>query len=151
MQLIHDNRDYSIGYDPHEDTPIELLHTILLGIVKYVWHDTHTAWKDAEKALFSVRLQSTDVRALSIPPIRATYIMNYANSLVGRQLKALLQSATFHVHDLVSPLRFSLWKAIGELSALFWYPEITDLKQYLVQSYRRTLILIIDPLFTGRP
>ncbi|KAL6300369.1 hypothetical protein BKA93DRAFT_740746, partial [Sparassis latifolia] len=53
------------GFDPHENTPIELLHTILLGIVKYIRHMSHTGWKDAEKAIFAVLLRGSEIRASS--------------------------------------------------------------------------------------
>ena len=118
--------------DPHADTPVELLHTILLGIEKYAWHMTHTSWKPEQKSTFATRLESSNIDSLTIPPIRSSYIINYANSLIGRQFKTILQTATFHIHDMVPPLVFDLWKAIGELAALLWFPEIYDMAQYLV-------------------
>ncbi|KAJ7868066.1 hypothetical protein B0H14DRAFT_2572558 [Mycena olivaceomarginata] len=74
------------GFDPAADTPVELLHTILLGA--------------------------------------------YAGSLIGRQFKTIIQTAVFHLHDLVTEDQFTAWKAVGELSALLWVPEIRDLAQY---------------------
>ncbi|KAH8112205.1 hypothetical protein DFH11DRAFT_1545899 [Phellopilus nigrolimitatus] len=121
------------GLDPHCDTPVEILHTVLLGIVKYVWHMLHTSWSDQQRTLFASRLQSTDTSGLNLTGnIRAHYMMQYRNGLIGKHFKILMQTMVFHLHGLTTPAQFQLAKATGELSAMLWYHEIKDMKQYLV-------------------
>ena len=124
-----------LGLDPSQDTPVEILHTILLGIVKYVWHSLHTSWDEAQQNLFVIRLQSTDIDGLSVPPIRAPYMMQYRNGLIGKHFKTLMQTMVFHVYEIVSADQFTLIKAIGSLGALLWVHEIGNMNSYLVHGH----------------
>ncbi|THU81202.1 hypothetical protein K435DRAFT_565165, partial [Dendrothele bispora CBS 962.96] len=129
------------GIDPHLDTPGELLHSWLLGPDKYVWHSTSHGWNSDYESIFAVRLQSSCLDGLTIPPPRAEYMMKYKNSLIGKHFKSLQQLAVFHLHGLCSSQLLNLWKATGELGAYLWMPEIRNLDIYLAD-----LQILIDNL-----
>ncbi|KAJ6600735.1 hypothetical protein B0H10DRAFT_2083083 [Mycena sp. CBHHK59/15] len=122
------------GLDPSQDTPLELLHTILLGVIKYIWHHMNTTkWSDTEWHLLAIRLQSTDLTGLTVLPIQAAYMIQYKNNLIGKHFKTLMQILAFHVHDISTPEQFTLIKAAAELGARLWIPEIDDMDEYLAQ------------------
>ncbi|KAJ3713977.1 hypothetical protein DFJ43DRAFT_1043883 [Lentinula guzmanii] len=121
------------GLDPSQDTPVEILHTILLGIVKYVWHMTNTSMTEKELELLAIRLQSADTDGLTVPPVQAAYMVQYRNNLIGKHFKTLMQILAFHIHKFskLNDAHFRLIRSVGALGALLWVPEIKDLNQYL--------------------
>jgi hypothetical protein len=124
--------EFSTGLDPTQDTPVEILHTILLGIMKYVWHSLNISWTDSQRALFAIRLQSVDLSGLTVPPLRATYIVQYRNNLIGKHFKTLMQTLIFAIHGLVTPAEFRLVQAVGALGAMLWVHEIENIDDYIV-------------------
>lgn len=119
----------------HQDTPTEVLHTILLGVVKYFWAQTvHLLDKSKSLDLFQLRLDSLDSDALNVSNLNADYICRYKGGLVGKHFKSLAQVMPFLIYDLVPEMVLNGWTAIGKLVVLLWHTEIEDLEQYLVGS-----------------
>ncbi|RXW14525.1 hypothetical protein EST38_g11326 [Candolleomyces aberdarensis] len=99
------------GLDAHSDTPVELLHVVLLGFVKYFWRDViknQLKDKSSKKELLATRLSCLDVSAIA-------------------------QVAPFVLKDLVTPECYETWKSLSKLIPLLWQPEIQDLGGFLVQ------------------
>ncbi|KAL0056975.1 hypothetical protein AAF712_016408, partial [Marasmius tenuissimus] len=120
------------GIDIHQDTPTEILHTILLGVVKYFWGQTvHILEKNKEFSTFQVCLASVDISGLNIPKLSADYICAYKGSLIGKHFKSLAQLMPFLIYNLVPSKVLDAWTIIGELVVLVWHTEIEDLEDYL--------------------
>ncbi|KAJ3737709.1 hypothetical protein DFJ43DRAFT_1128788 [Lentinula guzmanii] len=110
------------GLDPSQDTPVEILHTVLLGIVKYIWYMTHSAMSEKDLELLAIRLQSTDIDGLTVPPLRAAYMIQYRNNLIGKHFKTLMQILPFHIHDFtkLDQAHFTLVRSVRQLGSLLW-------------------------------
>ncbi|KAL0568972.1 hypothetical protein V5O48_013001 [Marasmius crinis-equi] len=120
------------GVNIHKDTPTEILHTILLGVVKYFWGQTvHILEKSKGFTTFQTRLASIDESGLNIPKLSAEYICGYKGSLIGKHFKSLAQLMTFLIYDLVPRKVLDAWSIIGELVVLVWHTHIDDLEEYL--------------------
>lgn len=78
------------------------------------------------------RLQSVDVDGMNIGPMRASYIIQYRNSLIGRQFKAIVQTISFTLYDLLDDQFRAMWVAAGHMTSLMWYPEIESIETYCV-------------------
>ncbi|KAG1894190.1 uncharacterized protein F5891DRAFT_961838 [Suillus fuscotomentosus] len=125
------------GISMHLDTPTEILHTILLGVVKYFWGQTVFLLEKAKLLhIFQSRLNSVDRDGMNAPSLNADYICHYKGSLIGKHFKSLAQVMPFLIHDLIPRMVLNGWSVIGELVALVWHTTIPDTEVYLVSLVR---------------
>ncbi|KAI8448895.1 hypothetical protein BY996DRAFT_8690301 [Phakopsora pachyrhizi] len=81
------------GFDGHKDTPVEVLHVVLLGILKYLYRDLIGGLSANKKEELIARLKTFDTNNLNIQPIKAKYLIQHYSSLVGKDFKLISASA----------------------------------------------------------
>ncbi|KZV70154.1 hypothetical protein PENSPDRAFT_456492 [Peniophora sp. CONT] len=129
------------GFNVHKDTPTEILHTILLGVVKYFWGQTMFILKQSSNAqqlaMFRARLHSLGDDGLNLPlHLSADYLCQFSGSLIGKHMKSLAQVMPFLVCDLVDEKLLHAWNVIGSLVVLLWHTAIDDKELYLAELSR---------------
>ena len=89
--------------DAHQDTPVEILHTILLGFVKYFWRDAVKRVDDWLKPLLITHILCCNIAGLdpTLNNIGGKTLVQYAESLTGRDFRLVAQIAPFILYDLV--------------------------------------------------
>ncbi|KAI0091387.1 hypothetical protein BDY19DRAFT_886012 [Irpex rosettiformis] len=121
------------GVDIHKDTPTEILHTVLLGVVKYFWAQTVALIEKAKSlSLLQARMQSLTTHGLNLPSFAPEYICHYRGGLIGKHFKSIAQVMPFIIYDLVPSNVLDAWNVIGDLVMLLWHTEIDDREKYLV-------------------
>jgi hypothetical protein len=130
-----------MGLDVHRDTPVEILHTILLGSVKYLWGqvchriDSLAKKKQEKFDLLRARLASISESGLNLPKLKPDYIVDYKGGLIGKHFKSLVQLMPFVVYDLLDAEMLHYWIILGRLATLLWQVEIKDMKQFTVSFH----------------
>lgn len=123
-----------LGFNVHEDTPTEILHTILLGVVKYFWGQTvFVVSKAHHMHTLEIQLGSVDPDGLNIDSIGEKYMCQYTGSLIGKHFKTLAQVMPFACYNIVPGDLLEVWLLIGRLTSLLWYTEIDNIDVYLVR------------------
>ncbi|KAJ6535243.1 hypothetical protein DFH09DRAFT_1249927 [Mycena vulgaris] len=115
----------------NKDTPTEILHTILLGVVKYDWGQT--VWvleKGKDFPLFQICLNSILSDGLKIPKVQADCMCQYKGGLIRKHCKTLSQIMAFAVEGLVPPDVLEVWLILGHLTVLLWCTESEDVTSY---------------------
>ncbi|KAG0693670.1 hypothetical protein DFH29DRAFT_816127, partial [Suillus ampliporus] len=118
----------------HQDTPTEILHTVLLGVVKYFWGQSVYLLEKAKLLdVFQMYLDSIEKDGLNAPCLNADYICHYKGGLIGKHFKSLVQVMPFLIQDLLLRTVLDGWTSIGELVVYVWHTEIDDIEIYLMK------------------
>ncbi|TPX55263.1 hypothetical protein PhCBS80983_g05464 [Powellomyces hirtus] len=130
------------GFDGHLDTLVEVLHTVLLGFVKYVGNQTIkyglvTGVNQAtNKATVLARIDSFDANGTDRGPMRGSTFVTYVGSFIGRDFKAFIQAGVFIFHGLIADDVMAMWEKLAVLSVLVYENRISNLDAYCDPTIR---------------
>lgn len=94
-------------------TPIEILHTILLGPVKYLLSSTIKSLNQHEKDQLHAKISALDMSAFAAN-IRGNITRNYG-SYVGRDFKLWMQVAVFVLQGIIPDENLLIWELLSEV------------------------------------
>lgn len=118
-------------FDANTDSPVEILHVVLLGVVKYWWRDAVSRLNTAQKEVLKTRLSSLDVSGLNTARLRGNTFVQYAGSLVGRDFRIILQVAPSVLQGLIPDVHYQAWLTLCHLAPMIFQPAISNLTEYL--------------------
>ncbi|KAF9070032.1 hypothetical protein BDP27DRAFT_1420468 [Rhodocollybia butyracea] len=123
------------GLDPHCDTPVEVLHVVLLGFVKYLWQDVienHIKKNEHRTKELIIKLNSVNIEGLGLGSgLAGSTLVNHYGSLTGSDFRKIAQIAPFILKGFVPNDCYETWVALSKLIPLIWQPEIEELESYL--------------------
>lgn len=76
------------------------------------------------------RWQSFDCNGLSIPPIQPNTMITYYKSLVGKELRAVVQAAPFVLFEFLTPEKRRIWTLLCHLCSYALQTKITNVPKY---------------------
>ncbi|KAF9070520.1 hypothetical protein BDP27DRAFT_1419980 [Rhodocollybia butyracea] len=123
------------GLDPHCDTPVEVLHVVLLGFIKYLWQDViknHIKKNEHRTKELIIKLNWVNIKELGLGSgLAGSTLVNHYGSLTGSDFRKIAQIAPFILKGFAPNDCYETWVALSKLIPLIWQPEIKELESYL--------------------
>ncbi|KAH9823863.1 hypothetical protein DFH28DRAFT_921384 [Melampsora americana] len=131
--LVKDTNTKS--FNGHQDTPVETLHVVLLGITKYLFCDTmnELSLKRGSKKFndISAQWKSFDIKGLNTPPILPNTLITFYQSLVGKEFRTVLQTVPFVLFEHISIEKRKIWTSLCLLASYIFQTKIHNIEFYL--------------------
>ncbi|KAJ7921563.1 hypothetical protein B0H13DRAFT_1543598, partial [Mycena leptocephala] len=120
--------------DQKTDSPVEILHVVLLWSAKYFRQDTVSCQDLEGKDIPKARINSFDTAGIGLTKSPGNTLVQYAGSLTGRDFRLIPQLAPASLYRLIPEevCEVSLALRLCHFVHLAFQPEIIDLIKYLV-------------------
>ena len=99
--------------NPYRSTPVECLHTILLGPYKYLLNDLMDQLSPAQKKEFAARVSEFNTSGL--PAKLSKSICRYYKSFHGHDFKLFAQMALFIVWEYLDEVQQKVWLTLSNV------------------------------------
>ncbi|KAA1138086.1 hypothetical protein PGTUg99_029966 [Puccinia graminis f. sp. tritici] len=130
------------GFDGCSDTPVEVLHVFLLGIVKYMLRSIMKGLPAGVVPEVMARYESFDTKGLNAPSMRPYYLTKHYSNLIGKDFKVAIQAAPFVLFEYMSEDERLVWSALCQLAPLVFQTHIAEMDAYQV-SLRQLIRVFI--------
>ena len=112
---------------------MEVLHVILLGVVKYLWKDFINDLKEKDLPELEARWAAFDIQGLNVAPIQPNYMVVHSKSLVGKEFRLILQAAPFVLFPLITSEQRDIWWPLCMIGSMVFQTNIEDMETYLLE------------------
>ncbi|KAH9807600.1 hypothetical protein DFH28DRAFT_938119 [Melampsora americana] len=119
------------AFDGHLDTPVESLHVVLLGVTKYLYREMISNLTPTDLMTVQGRWQAFQIDGLNVAPIQPRNMVQYANSLLGKDFRVVLQAAPFVFFEFLPDNYRHCWIALVHLASLILQTRIFSKDSYL--------------------
>eukprot|EP00731_Ephydatia_muelleri_P004904 Em0002g1080a len=133
--------------DPYQGTPLEALHTLVLGPLKYFLHDVMSRLTKKEKEQMQAFMNAFDYSGFEVIP-KPKRICNYSGSLVGRDIKAFAQMALFILEPYLSAGEKEVWIAMLKV---FRIAYCGTLRTSMLDAYQGTCDAFVQAIKEHNP
>ena len=121
---------FILGFDGCHDTPVEVLHVFLLGVIKYMIRDFMTHLKSKHLPQLIASWESFNKESLDLAELNGKYFVKHFKSLVGKHFKMAIQLVPFVFYQFMEPAERDLWSSLCHLAPYVYQTSILNLEEY---------------------
>ncbi|KAI8999641.1 hypothetical protein BC832DRAFT_534096, partial [Gaertneriomyces semiglobifer] len=128
--LDRNKKSTGINCNGHRHIPVEILHTLSLGLIEYLMVASIKELSDKDQKVLTVRIDA--LSSVGFPRrLRGNQLVRYVGSLQGKDRRAFVQVAVPVFQGLLSQKWLKAWQYLATVSVQLFSRRISDVDTYL--------------------